>query len=84
VGETVFVEITDLRVNAERDCFLRREAPVKHEKDILHPMRVTRENDGFHVALFSPWQWTITDNFKDVAKDWFPVASFVESYDEEK
>jgi len=45
---------------------------------------VTRENDGFHVALLSPWHWTVTDNFKDVVKDWFPVASFVEEYDEQK
>jgi hypothetical protein len=80
VGATGFISVTAMRVDSELDCFLDPGIRYQTQKDILNPILVTRQADGYHVVLLVHWQWE-PQPLK--SEGWLPVATFTERYDRE-
>ncbi len=77
IGRIVYVRTSALRINRDLECFLDPIAPFEIQKSVFNTLRVKRAEDGFHVALLAPWQWTPGGRLAG----WISVASFVEDYD---
>ena len=80
VGATGFVSVTAMRVDSKLDCFLDPEIDYQRQKDKFHPVLVTRQADGYHVALLSHWYWE-PEPLKP--ERWLPVVTLAERYDPE-
>jgi hypothetical protein len=80
VGATGFVSVAAMEVDGELDCFLRPGIRYQTQKDILNPILVTRQADGYHVVLLAHWQW---EPKPLNSEDWLPVVTLTERYDPE-
>jgi hypothetical protein len=80
VGATGFVSVGAMEVDSELNCYLRAEIRYKTQKDILNPILVTRQADGYHVTLLAHWQWK-PEPFNP--EGWLPVVTLTERYDPE-
>ena len=78
VGATGFVSVTAMRVDSELNCFLRPGIRYQTQKDILNPILVTRQADGYHVVVLAHWQWE-PELFNP--EGWLPVVTLTERYD---
>jgi len=75
-----FVSVAAMEVDGELNCFLRPGIRYQTQKDILKPILVTRQADGYHVTLLTHWQWK-PEPFNP--EGWLPVVTLTERYDPE-
>src|SRR5580692_242067 len=80
VGSTGFVSVAAMEVDSELNCFLRPGIRYQTHKDILNPVLVTRQADGYHVVLLAHWQWE-PEPFNP--EGWLSVVTLTERYDPE-
>ena len=80
VGATGFVSVAAMEVDSELNCFLRPGIRYQTQKDILNPILVTRQADGYHAVLPAHWQWELQPLNSEA---WLPVVTLTERYDPE-
>jgi hypothetical protein len=80
VGATGFVSVAAMEVDSELNCFLLPGIRYQTQKDILNPLLVTRQADGYHVVLLAHWQWE-PETLNPEGR--LPVVNLTERYDPE-
>ena len=80
-GETGYVTAGCMYVTPEMDCWLSLHSRVVQKPELLEILRVTRKDEGYHVAILAHYKWA-PEPLPPVKRDrWVPVASLVEDYD---
>jgi hypothetical protein len=81
-GETGYVTAGCMSVTPDMECWLSLHSRVVKTPELLEILRVTRKDDGYHVAILAHYKWAPEPPLPPEKRHrYVPVASFVEDYD---
>ena len=81
VGEKFYISLGSLRLDESGFCFVDPEADCHKTAGLVNSLEVTRQTDGFHVALLRHFKWDFPRAPHLTKRKWLAVASFTERYD---
>jgi hypothetical protein len=77
IGEEGCVEILFLTVATDKSCWLRAEARIHPRNELIIPVKVRRDETGWHVKLVKQFTWPADFPVELVDDDFLPVESIV-------
>jgi hypothetical protein len=80
-GETGYMTAGCMYVTPEMDCWLSLHSRVVKKPELLEILRVTRKDDGYHVAILAHHKWAPEPLPPEKRHRCVPVATLMEDYD---